>query len=327
MRKTVTKTLLFGTLLTVAAVGAGCTKEPDMAKEKMEQAFLKQSEATAYSFTGKASLNIQLPSEGTGKNLIASAFKGMLTKGTLEWSGAATYQPVRLEAELKSTPEGSTTAMTLPLLFKDNKLYLQLPLLGKQNESFSLDMAELSGLSGQTSPFTQDSLKAAGKLVSEAFRLLITDIDAKWFATVEEMKLADGSSVPVYRLEITEKNKSEIEKAIKGKLPELFDRLSAAGIAGEAQVQSLKADASGFVLHAPGEIAVAVDQTGYVRRENLQLTFSGTGTGGASAQNSIKLEQAFADINGTPSFKQEPPANARSLGDILKLLMPQTKQK
>jgi hypothetical protein len=327
MRKSVTKTLLMCTLLAVAAVGAGCTKEPDLAKEKMEQAFLKQSEAAAYSFSGKATMNIQLPSEGAGKNLIASALKGLLTKGTLEWSGAAAYEPVRLEAELKSTPEGSTTAMTLPLLFKDNKLYLQLPLLGKQNESFSLDMAELSSLSGQTSPFTQDSLKAAGKLVSEAFRLLIADVDAKWFATVEETELADGSKVPVYRLEITEKNKSEIEAAIKGKLPELIDRLAAAGVAGENQVQSLKSSAAGFVLQAPGEISVAVDQTGFIRRENLQLAFSTAGTNGASATNSIKLEQSFADINGTPAFKQEPPANARSLGDILKLLMPQTKQK
>lgn len=327
MRKTVTKTLLAATLLTAAAVGAGCTKEPDLAKEKMEQAFLKQSEATAYSFSGKASMNIQLPSEGASKNLIASALKGMLSKGTLEWSGAAAYEPVRLEAELKSTPEGSTAPMTLPLLFKDNKLYLQLPLLGKQNESFSLDMAELSGLSGQTSPFTPESLKAAGKLVSEAFRLLIADVDTKWFATVEQTELADGSKVPVYRMDITEKNKNEIEAALKGKLPELIDRLSAAGIATDAQIQSLKAAASGFVLHAPGEISVAVDQAGFVRHENLQLSFSGTGTGGASAPNSIKLEQSFADINGTPAFKQEPPANARSLGDILKLLMPQTKQK
>jgi hypothetical protein len=188
-------------------------------------------------------------------------------------------------------------------------------------------MAELSSLSGQTSPFTQDSLKAAGKLVSEAFRLLIADVDAKWFATVEQTELADGSKVPVYRLEITEKNKSEIEAAIKGKLPELIDRLAAAGVAGENQVQSLKSSAAGFVLQAPGEISVAVDQTGFVRRENLQLAFSTAGTNGASATNSIKLEQSFADINGTPAFKQEPPANARSLGDILKLLMPQTKQK
>ncbi|MNC43802.1 hypothetical protein D3C75_926790 [compost metagenome] len=211
-------------------------------------------------------------------------------------------------------------------MFKDNKLYLQLPLLGKQNESFSLDMAELSGLSGQANPFTQESLKATGKLVSDAFRLLIADIDAKWFATAEDLTLADGSKIPVYRLDITEKNKSEIEAAIKGKLPELIDRLSAAGISGETQIQAMKSSAAGFVLYAPGEISVAVDQTGYVRRENLQLAFSGAGAG-ASAQNSIKLEQSFADINGTPSFKQEPPANAKSLGDILKLLIPQSGKK
>ncbi|MDF2935173.1 MAG: hypothetical protein K0Q90_546, partial [Paenibacillaceae bacterium] len=42
MRKTVTKTLLLGTILAVATAAAGCTKEPDLAKEKMEQAFLKQ---------------------------------------------------------------------------------------------------------------------------------------------------------------------------------------------------------------------------------------------------------------------------------------------
>lgn len=326
MRKTTTKTLLLGALLAVAAVGAGCTKEPDLAKEKMEQAFLKQSEAAAFSFAGKASMNIQLPTPGTSSNLIASAIKGMLTKGSLEWSGAASHNPVRLEAELKSTPEGSSTALALPLMFKDNKLYLQLPLLGKQNESFSLDMAELSELSGQANPFTQESLQTAGKLVSDTFRLLIADIDPQWFKTEGDAELTDGTKAPVYRLKITEENKSGIEAAIKGKLPELIDRLSAAGLTGDTQVQAMKSSAAGFVLHAPGEISVAVDQTGFVRRETMELVFSSPDSNGTAAQSSVKLDQSFADINGTPVFKQEPPANAKSLGDILKLLTGKKRQ-
>lgn len=319
MRMTTTKTLLLGAVLAIAATAAGCTKEPDLAKEKMEQAFLKQSEVSAYSFTGKASLNIQIPAAGTGKNLIGAAFTDMLTKGDLEWSGAAAYNPVRLEAELKSTPKDSGTALTLPLLFKDNKLYLQLPLLGK-SETFSLDMAELSGLSGKTNPFTQENLKSSGKLVSDGFRVLIADIDAKWFKTEEAASLSDGGKAQVYRLEITDKNRSEIEAAIKGRLPELADLLSAAGLAGEAQVQALKSSAAGFTLQAPGTMTLTVDQTGFIRRQTLELAFGFPGTGGQAAANSVKMEQSYGDVNGSPAFKQEPPANARPLGDILKLL-------
>lgn len=312
--------------LALAVGTAGCKDEaPGKSKELMLAALAKQSEIKAYSFAGNADLNIDLPSS-KGGSLITSTLTGMIAKGKLEWKGAATYEPVRMEAELKSTPQGASTPMELPVILKDNKLYLRLPLLGKQ-DYFSIDMSELSSLSGQSNPFAADSMQRISRALSDSVSAAIADAGAKWFKEEKGTTLPDGGALTVHRLDITDKNRAELETAIKGKIPEIASHLGSAGLLNTEQQSAFAKASSSFVLEAPGVVSIAVDPSGYIREQSLSLVYKNTGDDGKTANGSISFNQTFQDINGSPVFSQEIPVNAKPLGDILKLLAPPAAKK
>lgn len=321
------KAFLAAACFAISVAATGCSESTGKSKEMMDAAFAKQSEVKAFSFDGSATMNIQLPSAGQGKNPLTSALTGLFTQGNLEWKGAAAYDPVRLEADLKSTPKDSSTAMEFPVILKDNKLYLHIPLLNKQDDYFSIDMAELSGLTGQGSSFTPESLKTITKTVADALHLVISNVDPKWFKEADGITLKDGSKAKVHRLEITEKNRQELEKAIRDKLPELGDLLKSTGLLNTEQTELFKKQSSGFTLQAPGSVALAVDDAGFIRQLSADLSYSMNGADGRPGANSMKFQQSYNDINGSPAFTKDVPAKAQPLGDILKLLMPSASKK
>lgn len=312
----------------VAVGAAGCSSDKGKeAKEHMQAALTKQAEMKTYSFSGTADLNLEAPAPAQGSNPLTSAVLNMFLKGKLEWNGAASTDPVRLEATIKSTPTGSTTPFELPVLFKDNKMYLHIPMLNKDGEFFSVDMAELSGLSGSGNPLTPESLKNIGKALSDTANIAIADLNPKWFAEKKDDTLKDGAKAVSYRLDITDKNVKELNEVLKAKWPQLADSLKSSGLLTDAQAAQWKAPGGGAVLKAPGTIAVKVDESGMLREETLNLALDTQGKDGQLRPASFQINQAYNEVNQPPKFSMEIPANARPLSDILKLLMPQAKGK
>lgn len=300
---------------------AGCSEEPDKSKEAMEAAFAKQAEINTYSFAGSAALNIRLPAAKENGNPLTGLF-GLFTQGKLEWEGAASYEPVRLEADLKSVPDDSGTPLELPIILKDNKLYLHIPVLSTQEDYFSVDMSRLSQLSGNPNPFTEEDLKNTTLIITEALRLALTGIDAKWFKEESALTLEDGAKAAVYRLDITEKNRAELEAAIKTTLPDWAGLLANSGLLSQEQADALQKQGGSLTVQAPGHISAAVDEAGFIRRHSLDIAYEYMDADGQASSGSIAFEHSVNDINGTPVFRKQPPANPRSLDDILQLLLP-----
>lgn len=314
--------LLLTVLIAAAVTAAGCSKENE-AKEKMELAFTKQAEMKAYSFTGSADLSLEPPAQKEGANPMTSVLLNMFLKSKLEWSGAAATEPIRFEADLKSTPANTSASVNLPFLLKDNKMYLHIPMLNKQDEYFSIDMAELAKLSGQSNPVAPDSLKNITKTLSEAAKLAISGVDPKWFKETKDATLKDGSEAAAYSLDITEKNRKEITEALKAKWPQLADSMKASGLFTGTQAEDWKAQAATLSVSAPGTIAVKVDGSGFIREQTVNLAVTYQGKDGKAHESSFRVSQAYNDVNQSPKFSKEEPKNARPLADILKLLMPQ----
>lgn len=321
MKKWRKPAFLLSALVTVTVTAAGCTDD-SKAKENMEQALAKQTEMKSYSFSGTADLKIDLPAPKEGQNPLTSTLLNMLLQSRLEWSGAASTDPVRFEADIKSTPAGSQTALELPVILKDNKLYLHIPMLNKTGEFYSMDMAELSKLSGQASPLSPDSLKGITKTTADAAKLAIADINPKWFKQTDGTKLKDGTAAAAYRMDITDKNREEIEAALKAKLPQLADQLKTAGLLTGAQAEEWKTRSGTFRLKAPGTVAAAVDEAGFIRELTVDLSASYQGSDSKEHNTALKFTQAYDGINQEPKWSKQEPQNARPLSDILKLLMP-----
>lgn len=322
-----TKPAVMLTLLISAAVASSGCSDDNKAKASLEQALAKQAEMKTYSFAGSADLKIELPEPKAAQNPLTSALLHMLLQSKLEWSGAASSDPVRFQADIKSTPAGSQSALELPVILKDNKLYLHLPMLNKAEEYFSMDMTELAKLSGQANPLSPDSLKNITKTASEAARLAISDVDPKWFKQSGGAALKDGTQATVYRLDITDKNRDAVQAALKAKLPQLADQLKASGLLTQAQADEWKSRSGTFALKGPGTLSVAVDEAGFIREQTINLALSYQGSDGKEHTSSFQLSQTYDGINQEPKWTRDEPKNARPLGDILKLLMPQTTTK
>lgn len=315
--------MLLTAVLAVTLTAAGCTKE-SKGKEHLEQALAKQAEMKTYSFAGSADLQIEPPAPQQGANPLTATFMNMFLKSKLEWSGVSSSDPVRFEADIKSTPAGSNTPLELPVLLKDNKLYLHIPMLNKDGEYYSMDMEELSKLSGKANPLTPDSLKNISKSMSEAAKVAITDVNPGYFQEKTGAALKDGSKAVSIRLDITDKNQADISKALQGKLPQLADTLKTSGLLSQSQADQWKTQGATVTVKAPGAIAVLVDEAGFIREQTTQLTMVYKGADGKEHTSSFQVNQIYNDVNQSPKFTKEEPKSARPLSEILKLIMPKT---
>lgn len=309
-------------LLTAAAAltfAGGCAGN-DKLKENVGQSLTKQTEMKTYSFSGLANLEFN-PAEQSAANPLTAGLIGMFTKSKLEWSGTASTDPVRFEADIKSTPSGSAAPLQIPVIFKDNKLFVSLPLLNKKDEYFAIDINQSGSGSAQENPLSPESLKNLTKSTSEITRLSIEGIKEKWFKKSDDVTLKDGSKGTVVQVEITDKNKKELSDAWKAKFPEILGTLQANGILTAAQADKMKKQgSSSFELKAPGLLSFTIDSEGFIREETIKLSYAVTGPDGKVHDKKLELTQGFDEINKAPKFTKDEPKAIRPIGDILKLL-------
>ncbi|MCD1261525.1 hypothetical protein B5M42_022235 [Paenibacillus athensensis] len=311
-------------LTAAAAIGlvtlTGCTDHTKL-KDSVTQALDKQQSMKAYTFKGSAELGLS-DKLLNSPNLLTGGLLAMLRESTIDWSGAATLEPLQYESDLTITPKGSTSPIAIPVLIKDSKLYFNMPALNKTaDEYYMVDLQQMSA-SGK-SPITVDSLKNSSGVGVELGRLLLTDLDAKWFNEAKEpLKLADGTAAAQsIIIDITAKNEEALNAELKNKLPGLIDTLSTNGLLPTAKADQLKQAPDGAVkLHAPGQISLAIDDQGFIRDQVIDVAFTTTPAGGQSADNHIKLHQSFGAINQTPTFTKEVPGTIKNFDDILKQL-------
>lgn len=293
------KTILL-TAAAVIALSSGCAGNNKL-KENVSQSLTKQTEMKAYSFTGLANLDLD-PGVQTG--LLAT-----FTKSKLEWTGTAGTDPVRFEADFKLTPTGASTPFEIPVLFKDNKLFVHIPAVNKKDEYLAVDINNSGGLSNLP------------KTTSDIARLSIDGIKEKWFKKSGEVTLKDGSKGTVIQVEVTDKNKKELSEAFKAKFPEIIGALQANGILTAAQAEQAKKQGSAsYELKAPGLFSFTIDSEGYIREETIKLSYAVTGSDGKAHDQKLDVTQGFDEINKAPKFTKDEPKIVRPFSDILKLL-------
>ncbi|MCZ8511208.1 hypothetical protein O9H85_01885 [Paenibacillus filicis] len=287
---------------------AGCTDHQQL-KQQVVQAAKKQEEIRSYQFTG--SVNLKLDAAlFQGLPPMTAAMLSLLKESTIEYTGAASSADVlQTEADLKITPKGAAAPIPMPVLIKDNKLYLQLPAVNKPDEytSIPLDKGAASA----------DKLKNAGHLNSVLSGKLLEGVDPAWIGTDNKTeKLADGSTVKHLTIDVTSKNEKAAADYLAGSLPALLGELVSNGLSSQGQTDAWKKTAESIRLTAPSSITLAVDEQGYIRRQSGQLHF----TLGTAKDNAIEWTQELNGINQKVTFAKETPKQVKTLDDILRLL-------
>ncbi len=308
------------TILILTLLVSACSDGKKL-KEQLMNAYGKQTEMQNYSFSGKAKLSSD--ETPTAKNPLTSPLLALIKQSAVTWQGTASSDPVRLESKLSVAPEGTDTTWEIPLLIKDNKMYVHLPVVNKPEEFFQADLQELSAFSKQNNPFTPEKVKQASQISSTLMKDLITVIDPKSFG---QGKQAADSEFNTVKIVIEPKNWQTFQKALSEQLPQFSETLKNAGFPITDQtVSDWKAKLGTSVLNQPLEISVSMDKDGFVRRESINLDATATDAQSKPFKIKLQMENAYDNINQNPAFTMKIPENTKSLTDLFKLLLPAAK--
>ncbi|MDB5052305.1 MAG: hypothetical protein JWM44_355 [Bacilli bacterium] len=316
--------IIFTVLLTCTLLSA-CT-EATHYKQDVQASLTKQIEMKNYAFSGDADIDLgNFIPQAKDSNPITTNLLGVLQNSKLDWNGVANTDPVQLEVDLNASPAVlGGSKLPLPMILKDNKLYMNIPVLNQKDEYYAIDLTTLGTAAGQTTPLTPESLKNVSQIASTVANLIIGDIQEKWFKkSAAPTPLKDGKTGSTYTIDVNDQNKAELSTILQAKLPEIIDTLNKNGVISAGQAESLKQnDLKSIQIEIPSSIALTTDDTGFIRDQQIKITFSLKDAAGATATHHLILHQSYEQINQNPKFTKAIPQKIKPFEDLLKLLSP-----
>jgi hypothetical protein len=328
MRKRVVSTVLFSIVIALIAIVTAACSDGKKLKQEVQAALTKQQEAKNYRFSGKADMNFDAVWFTSGKNPLTAGLLSMVTQGKLTWSGTASTDPVQLEADIHLKPSGYEQSIELPMMIKDNKMYVHIPMINPADEYFVIDMDRLN-TENSTNPLSPDSLRNAGEASTDIVSHLVESIHPKWFKL---SKTSDNDKkLRSIIIEVNENNIQELAAGFYDKFPVIAEELKSKGlISAEAAGQiKLRVDANkketldktlrSITANKPGFISFTINEQGFITEKQIDLTYSiETDTGAKTS--TIRLYSSLDEINQKPSFTKPIPTNVKSFEDILNFL-------
>jgi predicted small secreted protein len=319
------KTKLIISVLLVGTLLSGCNKDTHY-KEDIQASLKKQSEMKNYSFTGDADLALgNFIPQAKDSNPITTNLLGILQNSKLAYTGIVNTEPVQLEVDLTATPAALAGAsLDLPIILKDNKLYLNIPLLNQKDEYFSIDLTKLGTTANPQSLLSPNSLKNVSQVASSISNLIISDMEEKWFDKAKTaVTLKDGSKASTFSVQVDDKNKAALSASLQTKLPEMITALNTNGILSAEQADQLKqSNFKSIQVATPSSVIFTIDEAGFIREQQVNLTFTMPDETGTAVSHHINLHQTYEQINQSPKFTKEIPQKIKPFEDILKLLAP-----
>ncbi|SDC73396.1 hypothetical protein SAMN02799630_01329 [Paenibacillus sp. UNCCL117] len=286
---------------------AGCTDRKQL-KEDWVQAAAKQEQIQSYQFSGEAEFQLDASLFKDAQPLTAAMLSAFRT-GKLTYQGkASSKEPlVQAEADFKLVPQGSDKGIEMPVLLKDNKMYVHLPIINKTDEYVMLPLEQQA-----------ERLKQTGRLSSAASARLLQELEPDWLEPgAKDEKLPGGEAAKRITLQLTDKNQKQVSAYLLKALPTALDEWMTSGLLGEAQTKNWKDRLASAHMLAPSTFVIWIDEAGYIRQQQGELRFS-LQEGGPV--HTVRWTHRIDGINQPPSFTKEIPQLTKPLGDILKLL-------
>lgn len=294
---------LFG--LTVLLV-SGCTDRQQL-KEEWQQAAAKQEQALSYQFSGELDLQLDA-SLFEGAPPLTAGLLSVFKESRIAYSGIASLnEPVQLEADVKLTPKGADSGLELPILLKDNKLYLHMPAVNKTDEFFMLPLGS-----------NADRLKNTGRMSASVSGKLLQAANPDWLeSSGNDEPLAGGETAKHISMLVTDKNKQQAASYLAAVLPAIADEWLSSGLIGEAQAKAWKEASRSLQVTAPSSLETWIDSQGFIRQQKAQLRFT-LKEGGAV--HAIQWTHRIDAVNQPQTFEKETPKLLKNTDEILRLL-------
>lgn len=318
---------VFVLTFSLALLTAGCVDRGQL-KADMIQAIERQAEMMNYRFSGSARMAVDPPEGGFSANPLTASLMSMLMKGDLEWEGVASVDPLQLEALLKLTPQGSGKTYEIPLLIKDNKMYIHIPTVNKDEQFFEIDFQALAEMSDNTDP-SPERLSGASELFAGITGEIVDRIEPKRF---DEPSESDEDGMRVITAGLNQKQAKEAVSLWFDAMPAVIDRLASAGYLTPEQSDKWKQNfatdkraqwekqSDDLTLGKPLTVSTRIDEQGFVRETNLTADLSLETDNGGVKNIKADITNRYDDINADPPFTGTIPENVTPFTEILKML-------
>jgi hypothetical protein len=270
----------------------------------MQQAYLNQQEVRSYQFTGDAQLNLDFAPLDDAP--LTESLLALVRKSELQWTGVSSLDPVQLELKLTIKPEGSPVALPMPMIIKDNKMYLQFPVITQMDEYIRIELDQSSTGINSGPALNTELLIHSGQAFSTLYDLLTTDLNPKWFKKDGERLILD----------ITEDNRIEISENWSAKSTQIAQLLL-----GNSTTETGADSFNNIVIEGPGEWSITVNDDGMIHNQKIHLNLTITDVMGRNATHQIKTEINYTQINKPPVFTLPLPQKIKPLEDILSKLI------
>ncbi|MEX1030538.1 MAG: hypothetical protein WDZ91_10935 [Paenibacillaceae bacterium] len=318
-------TLIMLVLLATAAVGCG---DGEQLQLDVQNALAKHTEMNNYRFSGSANLALERPDGDWSSNPLTAGILTMITNGQLSWEGIASVEPVRMELLLKLTPHSSSQAIDIPMLIKDNKMYLHIPAINEPEQYYEINLDQLSEMSSTDNPLSVKQLGNAGQLFSSIFQKIVSSVNPKRFEEIT------GKDADLRSINIT-LNQKHVEEAIDiwfTAVPEIMKQLNDAGYIqpkteqaweqklSQANYRNWIERSDEITLNQPLTLLMKLDDEGYVRESHMKADITATDKKTTTKTWSVDVVNRYDDINQNPAFTQPIPTNVKPFSDILEFM-------
>lgn len=301
-------------------------------KQDFTAALAKHTDMQTYSFSGSAQIGIHPSDLEIPSNSLSSDLIQLLMNSTITWEGVAAVSPLQLEATLHLAASGASAPYEIPLLIKDNMMYIHIPMLNSENQYMEIDFVKLNEITGKSNT-TMEQIGLAGQLFTGIADTIVRSIDPKYFSE-RELEQQPGNR------ELTATIKADkTEAAVKlwlDSVPLIMDQLVNAGYISGAASSTWAPSASDdpqkrmevykneIELHKPIIISTIIDDQGFMRELKLSVDMTRTKTDGqAASQWKIDILSKYDDINTAPAFTRDIPEDVLPFTELLKVMTTQ----
>mgnify|MGYP001274340553 CR=1 FL=1 len=298
------------TLMVLALLAIGCSKEHEDAKSKLQEALAKQQQITSHTYEGRLSLNLgKLPIDAANQPY-TSVIVDALRQGEIRWSGASDTTQNRREATLEFQSSEGSSAFVIPVVQNADSLYIHVPLINTEDEFFEIPTPAFTGKFGG---LTLDSLAK-----------LLDVMDAKWFELTK-----DESAGDTYQVRIDEGRWQTFTDHLQQALPDLLSQWQAAGVITKTQAAAIQETLSTtednpLQVHLPegrdAYIRATLQDNGYLSAVEISLSLAVESSIGHEETYDIQFRHTWDHINEQVTFTRTIPESTVSWEEIMKLI-------
>ncbi|WP_199618867.1 hypothetical protein [Paenibacillus alkalitolerans] len=311
---TITRWLTAASVITVAAAAlfTGCTNEnPDGDKWKsaVAAAYDKNGEISNYALEAK--MKVKWNSDGAQQPPVSPIFAGaaamLASEEGLSWKGAAYTDPLRVEADIALRDDAAKQTYNVPLLIQDNKLYVSIPMLNKENEYFLVDKP----LDLKSSvPFDPAVVMGWQKALDTLVPSIISAADARW---VRQSASEDEQGPNRIEIAVTDENADDIADAFAAGWSAAIGKLQELKLIGnDTATQWTQYNGKSAKLLPGGTVAVTIDSDGFIAEQSLDVTFTN--------ESHVQLTILKTEVNRQPQMTKPVPDQALPFSDLLKFI-------